>query len=75
MHESALEKVDPAYIKQLEKSPDWLPGPEKIFSAFSLPMIKLTMFYSENHPIHAENRPMDTLFGMRLWKISGLQLV
>jgi uracil-DNA glycosylase len=33
-----LEKMDPAYLEILYNNPHWLPGPEKIFNAFSLPM-------------------------------------
>jgi uracil-DNA glycosylase len=37
----ALSKIDPEYLKQLTNSNDWLPGRDKIFSAFSLPVDKV----------------------------------
>jgi len=36
-----LSKIDPAYLQKLTHSKSWLPGPEKIFSAFSLPLNKV----------------------------------
>lgn len=36
-----LAELDPDYIQQLTKNPSWLPGPEQIFSAFSLPLSRL----------------------------------
>lgn len=37
----ALKKMDPAYLAQLIHTSDWLPGIEKIFNAFSLPVNKV----------------------------------
>lgn len=37
----ALEKMDPNYLEKLYQTHDWLPGPKKIFSAFSLPVNKV----------------------------------
>lgn len=39
--QKGLSKMDPIYIKKLTHSTDWLPGPEKIFNAFSLPIDKV----------------------------------
>lgn len=36
-----LQEMDPDYLQQLAHSTQWLPGPEKIFSAFSLPVEKV----------------------------------
>jgi len=36
--EKALTKVDSHYIQDLAKNPNWLPGADNIFSAFSLPL-------------------------------------
>lgn len=36
----ALEAMDKEYLQQLMYSPSWLPGAERIFAAFSLPMAK-----------------------------------
>jgi uracil-DNA glycosylase len=37
----ALTQINPDYLDKLYQSPDWLPGPEKIFNAFSLPVEKV----------------------------------
>lgn len=37
---SALAKMSPEYISHLEQT-EWLPGPEKIFNAFSLPLAQV----------------------------------
>jgi uracil-DNA glycosylase len=34
----ALEKMDSSYLESLYKTTDWLPGHQKIFNAFSLPL-------------------------------------
>lgn len=39
--QTGISKIDPSYLKQLTHSNDWLPGPEKIFNAFSLPVHKV----------------------------------
>lgn len=36
--QQALNTMSPAYLLQLEQNSDWLPGPESIFNAFSLPL-------------------------------------
>jgi uracil-DNA glycosylase len=36
-----LKKIDPAYLTSLSHSSAWLPGQDKIFSAFSLPLDKV----------------------------------
>lgn len=36
--EEALSKMNSAYLTQLSRDKNWLPGPEKIFNAFSLPV-------------------------------------
>src|SRR5690349_3968920 len=38
---SALQSMDKAYLDALASTPDWLPGPDKIFNAFSLPVSKV----------------------------------
>jgi uracil-DNA glycosylase len=37
----ALNQMEPAYLENLAAAENWLPGPEKIFSAFSLPVSKV----------------------------------
>lgn len=39
--ENGLSAMDDHYLKQLASSHEWLPGPEKIFNAFSLPPAKV----------------------------------
>ncbi|MBX3709222.1 MAG: uracil-DNA glycosylase [Gammaproteobacteria bacterium] len=39
--QKSLAKMDPSYLKQLAASSHWLPGPDKIFNAFSLPLNKV----------------------------------
>ncbi|MBV8802746.1 MAG: uracil-DNA glycosylase, partial [Gammaproteobacteria bacterium] len=38
---NALTTLDPEYLTALEKNDQWLPGPENIFNAFSLPVEKV----------------------------------
>lgn len=47
-----LNKLDPDYVQSLAASPDWLPGKEKIFSAFSLPLneVKYVLFGESPYP-------------------------
>lgn len=35
---NALDKMDPHYLLTLQKEQQWLPGPDKIFNAFSIPL-------------------------------------
>jgi len=39
--QKGIRKIDASYLQQLTLSNDWLPGPEKIFNAFSLPLPKV----------------------------------
>lgn len=39
--QQGLSAVDPAYLKELSDSTEWLPGHEKIFNAFSIPLNKV----------------------------------
>ena len=39
--QKGISKIDTDYLRQLNLSNDWLPGPEKIFTAFSLPLDKV----------------------------------
>jgi len=36
--QQGLQQMDPAYLDALQKNTTWLPGPQHIFSAFSLPV-------------------------------------
>lgn len=44
--------MDPHYLQTLAQSHDWLPGPEKIFNAFSLPLdqINYVLFGESPYP-------------------------
>ena len=48
----ACDTLDPQYIQELSLSKTWLPGPEKIFSAFSLPIenIRYILFGESPYP-------------------------
>lgn len=39
--QKALNKIDTNYLQKLIESEEWLPGPEKIFNAFSIPLTKV----------------------------------
>lgn len=39
--DKSLKHLDPAYLQGLSGSEAWLPGPEKIFNAFSMPLNKI----------------------------------
>ncbi len=39
--QKGLKKIDPDYLQQLSSTNNWLPGPDKIFNAFSLPLEKV----------------------------------
>lgn len=36
-----LAELNPGYVKSLSDNKDWLPGPDKIFNAFSLPLTEV----------------------------------
>lgn len=48
----AITKVDASYLADLSKSTDWLPGPDHIFSAFSLPVeqVNYVLFGESPYP-------------------------
>lgn len=49
---NALQQMDQAYLNTLFHSTHWLPGPEKIFNAFSLPVekVKYLLFGESPYP-------------------------
>lgn len=49
-----LAKIEPAYLDKLVQSQEWLPGPEKIFNAFSLPLdqVNYVLFGESPYPRH-----------------------
>lgn len=50
--QEALKKMDPIYLKNLVEEPNWLPGPHKLFNAFSLPIdkVKYVLFGESPYP-------------------------
>lgn len=50
--ERGLNAVDQTYLNILSQSGDWLPGPDKIFNAFSLPIdqVKFVLFGESPYP-------------------------
>ena len=50
--EKALSKMDRHYLSALERQADWLPGPEKIFNAFSQPLkqVRYILFGESPYP-------------------------
>ncbi len=48
----ALNKINPDYLLHLTKNDEWLPGPEKIFNAFTLPFdqVKFILFGESPYP-------------------------
>lgn len=50
--ERGLAKVDPTYLHQLTQSSSWLPGPNNIFSAFTLPIdqVNYVLFGESPYP-------------------------
>lgn len=50
-----LSQLDPHYLESLSKSNDWLPGPKKIFNAFSLPLhqVNYVLFGESPYPRQA----------------------
>ena len=48
----ALAQVDPHYLQQLTESENWLPGPAKLFSAFTLPLeqVNYVLFGESPYP-------------------------
>jgi uracil-DNA glycosylase len=50
--EIGLSKINPLYLEQLSLTNDWLPGKEKIFNAFSLPLqqVNYVLFGESPYP-------------------------
>jgi uracil-DNA glycosylase len=49
---TAFKQLDPHYLTQLTQSDQWLPGPQKIFNAFSLPLnqVNYVLFGESPYP-------------------------
>jgi uracil-DNA glycosylase len=52
--QTGLKKIDATYLQKLLESKEWLPGPEKIFNAFSLPLnqVNYVLFGESPYPRH-----------------------
>lgn len=50
--EQALKQLNPTYLTSLAQSSDWLPGPQNIFNAFSLPVtaVNYVLFGESPYP-------------------------
>ncbi len=53
--ERGLQEMDPTYLEKLVRTKNWLPGPEKIFNAFSQPLdhVKYVLFGESPYPREA----------------------
>lgn len=74
--ERGLAKMDPAYLNKLAQSDNWLPGPQKIFNAFSLPVnqVNYVLFGESPYP-RAESANGFAFWDAAvtdLWSIDGL---
>lgn len=72
----ALNQVDSSYLEKLAQSNHWLPGTEKIFSAFSLPVTKVNyVLFGESPYPRAQSANgyafWDAAVG-ELWSATGL---
>jgi len=73
---AGLKKMDPSYLADLTQSTEWLPGSEKIFNAFSIPItqVNYVLFGESPYPraISANGYAFwDAAVG-ELWSPSGL---
>jgi len=74
----ALASMEPAYIDQLATSNQWLPGPDKIFNAFSLPLqeVRYILFGESPYPRKASANGYafwDARVG-NIWSETGLSV-
>lgn len=74
--EQGLKHVDATYLTNLSQSSHWLPGPEKIFNAFSLPLTKVNyILFGESPYPRAESANGYAFWDAKvdeLWSSSGL---
>lgn len=59
-----LEKMDKKYLDSLAQSSDWLPGPENIFNAFSLPLDNVNYVLFGESPYPRRESANGYAFGM-----------
>lgn len=67
---AGLSQMDPAYLNALRSTDTWLPGPKKIFSAFSLPMdqVNYVLFGESPYP------RMESANGYAFWDAAVKEL-
>ncbi len=74
--EQALTQVDSDYIDNLQKDPLWLPGPDKIFNAFSEPLDNLQFILFGESPYPREQSANGYAFWdnavKEIWSEKGL---
>lgn len=72
----ALQRVDKAYLQQLEENKDWLPGITKLFAAFSLPLNETRYILLGESPYPRPQSANGYAFWddavQTLWSLSGL---
>lgn len=72
----ALATLEPSYVQQLLSKPDWLPGVDKIFSAFSLPLQKTHYILFGESPYPRPQSAIGYAFWdaavSKLWSETGL---
>lgn len=74
--ERGLAAVDAAYLRKLSHSHHWLPGPEKVFNAFSLPLDQVNYVLFGESPYPRRDSANGYAFWdatvKELWSPSGL---
>ncbi len=73
---NALNSMDQNYLSKLEQSGDWLPGPDKIFNAFSIPLEKTRFILFGESPYPRKQSANGYAFWdaavHKLWSDTGL---
>ncbi|KTD11029.1 uracil-DNA glycosylase [Legionella gratiana] len=73
---NALETMDQDYLYQLMDDKDWLPGKERLFAAFSLPLIKTQYILLGESPYPRQESANGYAFWdnsvENLWSLNGL---
>lgn len=74
--QKGLRDVEPTYLENLTHSNDWLPGPEKIFNAFTLPLNKVNYVLFGESPYPRRESANGLAFWdaavKELWSATGL---
>lgn len=74
--QEALSKMDPSYLQTLSDSDQWLPGPDNIFNAFSLPVDKVNFVLFGESPYPRAQSANGYAFWdaavHQLWSATGL---